>query len=102
MQTFYAMNTRSYGFVSGFMFVEEETKYAAAEKSVKQALHQLSHLQKVWQCVLPTTVFQKAIGENLLLVIALLYKDSHLTYFVFFFFVFWGLPVQVIHFTRPG
>ncbi|KAK7505508.1 hypothetical protein BaRGS_00003253 [Batillaria attramentaria] len=46
----------------GFASVEEESNYSAAERAVKQALHQLTHLQKVWQGVLPTSVYHKAIG----------------------------------------
>ena len=51
--------------VSGFVSLDEESNYGAAEKSLKQALHQLSHLQKVWQDVLPSTVYHKAIGAML-------------------------------------
>lgn len=47
---------------AGFAAVEEESKYSAAERAVKQALHQLTHLQKVWQDVLPSSVYHKAIG----------------------------------------
>ena len=42
--------------------MDEESNYAAAERSLKQALHQLTHLQKVWQDVLPAAVYRKAIG----------------------------------------
>ena len=49
-------------FPPGFAEVDEESNYAAAERSLKQALHQLTHLQKVWQGVLPAAVYRKAIG----------------------------------------
>ena len=52
-------------FLPGFAEVDEESNYAAAERSLKQALHQLTHLQKVWQDVLPAAVYRKAIGTYL-------------------------------------
>ncbi|XP_076441590.1 centromere/kinetochore protein zw10 homolog isoform X2 [Babylonia areolata] len=47
---------------AGFATMDEDTNYEAAEKSLKQALHQLTHLQRVWQDVLPASVYRKAIG----------------------------------------
>jgi hypothetical protein len=51
-----------YNFAAGFVEVDAESNYSAAERAVKQCLHQLSHLQKVWHSVLPATVYCKAIG----------------------------------------
>ena len=48
---------------AGFVAVDENKKHSEAERSLKQALHQLTHLHKVWQDVLPTTVYCKAIGR---------------------------------------
>ncbi|KAL8583837.1 hypothetical protein ACOMHN_040306 [Nucella lapillus] len=50
---------------AGFAAVDEESNYELAEKSLKQALHQLTHLQRVWQGVLPVSVDHKAIGQSL-------------------------------------
>ena len=52
--------------------MDEECNYSAAEKSLKQALHQLTHIQKVWQGVLPVAVYRKAIGTVLCV---FLFKD---------------------------
>lgn len=48
--------------VTGFAAVDEDSSYSGAERSLRQVLHQLTHLQKVWQDVLPESVYHKAIG----------------------------------------
>ena len=45
------------------MNVSEDEVYFVAEKSIKQVLFQVQHLQQIWQEVLPGTVYRKAIGE---------------------------------------
>lgn len=47
------------------MGLEEEKNHSCAAKAVKQALHQLTHLQKIWLDILPTSVYCKAIGNFL-------------------------------------
>ena len=37
----------------------------AAEKCIRQVLHQLNHLRKVWNCVLPINIYKRAIGTIL-------------------------------------
>ncbi|XP_071080296.1 centromere/kinetochore protein zw10 homolog [Haliotis cracherodii] len=47
---------------NGFSGVSDDEQYFAAERSIKQCLHQLTHLQNVWQEVLPVNMYRKAIG----------------------------------------
>lgn len=47
---------------AGFVGLEEEKNHSCAAKAVKQALHQLTHLQKIWLDILPISVYCKAIG----------------------------------------
>ncbi|XP_067941918.1 centromere/kinetochore protein zw10 homolog [Watersipora subatra] len=49
----------------GFKSVEVEERFGAASQSVRQCLHQLSHLKKVWVDVLPLSNYCKAIGHLL-------------------------------------
>lgn len=49
--------------VSGFVNVSDEQVYFDAEKSIKQTLFQFQHLQKVWQEVLPGSIYRKAVGK---------------------------------------
>ncbi|XP_069118412.1 centromere/kinetochore protein zw10 homolog [Argopecten irradians] len=49
----------------GFASVSEENIYFDAERAIKQTIHQFHHLQKVWQEVLPPTVYRKAVGTLL-------------------------------------
>ena len=37
----------------------------AAEKCIRQVLHQLNHLRKVWNNVLPVNIYKRAIGTIL-------------------------------------
>ncbi|XP_071164301.1 centromere/kinetochore protein zw10 homolog isoform X2 [Mytilus edulis] len=46
----------------GFVNVSDEQVYFDAEKSIKQTLFQFQHLQKVWQEVLPGSIYRKAVG----------------------------------------
>ncbi|KAK3591551.1 hypothetical protein CHS0354_041595 [Potamilus streckersoni] len=55
---------------SGFQSVSEEERFIVADKSIKQVLHQLQHLKNVWQEVLPSTNFRKAMGTLLNAIIA--------------------------------
>ncbi|XP_019412069.1 PREDICTED: centromere/kinetochore protein zw10 homolog [Crocodylus porosus] len=48
-----------------FSNVDDEENYAAANKAIRQVLHQLRRLGKVWQDVLPATVYCKAMGTLL-------------------------------------
>lgn len=50
-------------FTPGFVSVSEGSNCASAEKAVKQVLHQLGHLQKVWQEILPVSQYRKLIGN---------------------------------------
>ncbi|XP_053125841.1 centromere/kinetochore protein zw10 homolog [Hemicordylus capensis] len=45
-----------------FSNVDDEDNYSAANKAVRQVLHQLKRLGKVWQDVLPVHVYCKAMG----------------------------------------
>lgn len=47
---------------NGFTAVSEKEAFLTTERAVKQVLHQLQHLKKVWQEVLPTSNYRKAIG----------------------------------------
>lgn len=49
--------------LSGFANVSEKEAFFTTERAVKQTLHQLQHLKKVWQEVLPVTNYRKAIGS---------------------------------------
>ncbi|KAL5009051.1 hypothetical protein ScPMuIL_014632 [Solemya velum] len=49
----------------GFNSVSEDEGYFDAEKAIKQALHQLNHLQNIWQDVLPLNIYKKAMGTLL-------------------------------------
>jgi hypothetical protein len=51
--------------ISGFLNVSEKEAFFATEKAVKQVLHQLQHLRKVWHEILPPTNYRKAIGKNM-------------------------------------
>ncbi|XP_033735507.1 centromere/kinetochore protein zw10 homolog [Pecten maximus] len=53
------------GGAKGFASVSEENMYFDAERAIKQTIHQFHHLQKVWQEVLPPSVYRKAIGTLL-------------------------------------
>ncbi|XP_060070552.1 centromere/kinetochore protein zw10 homolog [Ylistrum balloti] len=53
------------GGAKGFASVAEENMYFDAERAIKQTIHQFHHLQKVWQEVLPSSVYRKAIGTLL-------------------------------------
>ncbi|XP_078673882.1 centromere/kinetochore protein zw10 homolog [Branchiostoma floridae x Branchiostoma belcheri] len=46
-----------------FTNVAEDYNRGNAEKAVKKVLHQLTHLSKVWQDVLPTNIYCKALGS---------------------------------------
>ncbi|XP_067326909.1 centromere/kinetochore protein zw10 homolog [Anolis sagrei] len=48
-----------------FSNVDDEENYSAAKKALRQVLHQLRRLGKVWQDVLPTNVYCKAMGTLL-------------------------------------
>ncbi|NXL86174.1 ZW10 protein, partial [Alectura lathami] len=48
-----------------FSNMDDEENYRAANKAVRQVLHQLKRLGKVWQDVLPVTVYCKAMGTLL-------------------------------------
>ena len=37
----------------------------ASEKCIRQVLHQLNHLRKVWSCALPINIYKRAIGTIL-------------------------------------
>ncbi|XP_006825102.1 centromere/kinetochore protein zw10 homolog [Saccoglossus kowalevskii] len=47
---------------SGFIQVEEDDNRKTAEKAIKQVLHQLNHLSRVWNEVLPSSVYVKAMS----------------------------------------
>ncbi|XP_061173737.1 centromere/kinetochore protein zw10 homolog isoform X2 [Saccostrea echinata] len=49
----------------GFVSVSEGSNSASTEKAVKQVLHQLGHLQKVWQEILPVSHYRRSIGTLL-------------------------------------
>ncbi|XP_042332095.1 centromere/kinetochore protein zw10 homolog [Sceloporus undulatus] len=48
-----------------FSNVDDEDNYYAANKAIRQVLHQLKRLGKVWQDVLPVNVYCKAMGTLL-------------------------------------
>ncbi|NWR63412.1 ZW10 protein, partial [Bucorvus abyssinicus] len=48
-----------------FSNMDDEENYHAANKAVRQVLHQLKRLGKVWQDVLPVNVYCKAMGTLL-------------------------------------
>ncbi|XP_075460164.1 centromere/kinetochore protein zw10 homolog isoform X2 [Ascaphus truei] len=48
-----------------FRNMEEEENYTAAHKAIRQVIHQLSHLGKVWQDVLPVCTYCRAMGNLL-------------------------------------
>ncbi|NWX32327.1 ZW10 protein, partial [Notiomystis cincta] len=48
-----------------FSNMEDEENYCAANKAIKQVLHQLKRLGMVWQDVLPVNVYCKAMGALL-------------------------------------
>ncbi|XP_034995595.1 centromere/kinetochore protein zw10 homolog [Zootoca vivipara] len=45
--------------------VDDDDNYSAANKAVRQVLHQLKRLGKVWQDVLPVNIYCKAMGTLL-------------------------------------
>ncbi|KFV13869.1 Centromere/kinetochore protein zw10, partial [Tauraco erythrolophus] len=48
-----------------FSNMDDEENYCAASKAIRQVLHQLKRLGKVWQDVLPVNVYCKAMGTLL-------------------------------------
>ncbi|XP_010184204.1 PREDICTED: centromere/kinetochore protein zw10 homolog [Mesitornis unicolor] len=48
-----------------FSNMDDEENYCAANKAIRQVLHQLRRLGKVWQDVLPVNVYCKAMGTLL-------------------------------------
>ncbi|NXL51082.1 ZW10 protein, partial [Podilymbus podiceps] len=48
-----------------FSNMDDEENYCAAKKAIRQVLHQLKRLGKVWQDVLPVSVYCKAMGTLL-------------------------------------
>ncbi|XP_044138214.1 centromere/kinetochore protein zw10 homolog [Bufo gargarizans] len=48
-----------------FINMEDEDNYTAAHKAIRQVIHQLSRLGKVWQDVLPVEIYCKAVGTLL-------------------------------------
>ncbi|XP_077162643.1 centromere/kinetochore protein zw10 homolog [Paroedura picta] len=48
-----------------FSTIDDEDSYAAANKAVRQVLHQLKRLGMVWQGILPVKVYCKAMGTLL-------------------------------------
>ncbi|NXD86981.1 ZW10 protein, partial [Halcyon senegalensis] len=48
-----------------FSSMDDEENYCAANKAIRQVLHQLKRLGKVWQDVLPVNVYCKAMGTLL-------------------------------------
>ncbi|XP_060107326.1 centromere/kinetochore protein zw10 homolog [Heteronotia binoei] len=48
-----------------FSTVDDEESYAAANKAVRQVLHQLKRLGKIWQGILPVNVYCRAMGTLL-------------------------------------
>ncbi|XP_065508090.1 centromere/kinetochore protein zw10 homolog isoform X2 [Caloenas nicobarica] len=48
-----------------FSNMDDEENYSSANKAIRQVLHQLKRLGKVWQDVLPVTVYCKAMGTLL-------------------------------------
>uniref|UniRef100_A0A8B9I7J3 Centromere/kinetochore protein zw10 homolog n=1 Tax=Anser brachyrhynchus TaxID=132585 RepID=A0A8B9I7J3_9AVES len=48
-----------------FSNMDDEDNYSAANKAIRQVLHQLKRLGKVWQDVLPVNIYCKAMGTLL-------------------------------------
>ncbi|XP_053546097.1 centromere/kinetochore protein zw10 homolog [Bombina bombina] len=48
-----------------FINMEDEENYTTAHKAIRQVIHQLSRLGKVWQDVLPVAIYCKAMGTLL-------------------------------------
>ncbi|XP_030637616.1 centromere/kinetochore protein zw10 homolog isoform X3 [Chanos chanos] len=48
-----------------FSNLDDEENYSAASKAVRQVIHQLKRLGKVWQDVLPVNIYCKAMGTLL-------------------------------------
>ncbi len=48
---------------TGFQNVAEDNNFVQAERALRQSLHQLQHLGNVWKDVLPTSIYNKAIGK---------------------------------------
>ncbi|XP_039549572.1 dihydrolipoyllysine-residue acetyltransferase component of pyruvate dehydrogenase complex, mitochondrial-like [Pimephales promelas] len=48
-----------------FSNLDDEDNYSAASKAIRQVIHQLRRLGKVWQDVLPVNIYCKAIGTLL-------------------------------------
>ncbi|KAG9482193.1 hypothetical protein GDO78_011086 [Eleutherodactylus coqui] len=48
-----------------FINMEDEDNYTAGHKAIRQVIHQLSRLGKVWQDVLPVGIYCKAMGTLL-------------------------------------
>ncbi|NXO00365.1 ZW10 protein, partial [Rhinopomastus cyanomelas] len=48
-----------------FSNMDDEENYSAANKAIRQVLHQLKRLGKVWQDVLPVNIYCKAMGTLL-------------------------------------
>ncbi|XP_064424802.1 centromere/kinetochore protein zw10 homolog [Latimeria chalumnae] len=48
-----------------FSNLDDEDNYSAANKAVRQVIHQLKRLGKVWQDVLPVNIYCKAMGTLL-------------------------------------
>ncbi|KAM3923918.1 centromere/kinetochore protein zw10 homolog [Leptodactylus fuscus] len=48
-----------------FLNMEDEDNYTAGHKAIRQVIHQLSRLGKVWQDVLPVGIYCKAMGTLL-------------------------------------
>ncbi|KAG8434451.1 hypothetical protein GDO86_012719 [Hymenochirus boettgeri] len=48
-----------------FCNMEDEENYTTAHKAIRQVIHQLSRLGKVWQDVLPVAIYCKAMGTLL-------------------------------------
>ncbi|KAM4704305.1 centromere/kinetochore protein zw10 homolog [Rhinophrynus dorsalis] len=48
-----------------FSNMEDEENYTAAHKAIRQVIHQLSRLGKLWQDVLPVAIYCKAMGTLL-------------------------------------
>jgi len=47
---------------AGFKYTGVEERYQIAHQSIKQCIHQLSHLKRVWVDVLPASNYSKSIG----------------------------------------
>ncbi|CAH1790755.1 unnamed protein product [Owenia fusiformis] len=54
----------------GFDGVADEQNFMAAERAIKQCLHQLQHVSKVWNEVLPVNIYSKSMGTLLNTVIS--------------------------------